>query len=188
MFRTNPAELGHETPVGPNSVIATLKSESVVEATGAALPKLRALRYQAIASPMPRTGNVIGIETIIVGHQFLQSLSTLQGLALLRSPGPQLRLPRATGEVLVREFSFQTLHRPPESNLSLQGLPPKDHRGKTQGFQLTSLAALIVGKESKPTVIDTLEQNHPAIGNPSRVRRAETDGVSLRDLGGDGLL
>src|SRR5215472_8808253 len=111
-------------PRSPSRVAA--KFDAVVQAERTVVPELEAQRRDAPAAPARRprhlADHVLGRDQ---RDRLLEGKAALQRLRLFRSPGADLRLLRARGEIGIGLFIAHLRHSAPDAHLPAQRLPVK---------------------------------------------------------------
>src|SRR6267143_629941 len=105
---------------------------------------------------------------------------------LLRGPGADLAVARPAGKIRIGLAVRDPLDRTFDANLPVHRLPEKAQRGIGVGEQLDRLAALEIGVEDKPALIEPLQQNdasrRPSVGSRRRQRHGVGVGLALPSL------
>ena len=146
--------------MGGPSFGPSLEHMSVVKSVGLALPEFDSHRKYAVASPKRREGHIlIGKSLVNFVHALFEGLTILQLRALAGGPGADLTATRAFAEVNRRFRGVQCGDRSLNANLPFQALPVDYHSGARVGFKFSRLAACVIRKEYKASVVHSLKQH-----------------------------
>ncbi len=134
-----------------------------MQTIGPTLPELNGTRRETVSSPIGRQRD---LSSFIFRHQLLkpafQHLSTGNHLTLPGGKSTDLAFPGAGSEIGFRFLSGNLANRSRDADLSFQLAPVKNQRCVCILGQFRTLAAFVVGIKHKTTLIEILEQDHPA--------------------------
>jgi hypothetical protein len=155
------------------------EADAVVEPAGPPLPELEDGRQHAVAAPVGRPGHVpVGVLRHQLGVPGFEQGAIGDDRTLGRCPRPEPTTQRPVHEVGVRFRRGHLLDHALDAHLSFEGVPEEHERDARVGRHLAALAAVVVGEEREPAVVEHL-QEHGA-GRRAAVGRAGGQGEGVR--------
>src|SRR5438045_5945413 len=148
--------------------------DAVVQAERTVVPELDRGRDQAEATPVRRAWNAPDeVFCRVDRDRLFEGEPALEWRRLAARPGPDLREPRTGGEIGVRLGFADRLDRAAQPDLAHQRLPMKYQGGLRAYLQLAALAAVEVGVEHEPPLVEVLQKHHPHIRQAIRIDRGK---------------
>src|SRR3954452_7890320 len=155
---------------------------------GPGAPKFDALRYDTIAAPGWRSGNVTSVEpTLHLLEPLLEGRPAVERARLVGRPGAKLRISRATGEIGVGfriRYAFDAAF---DTHLSAQRLPVEQQSSSRILGDVEALGALLMGIKDEAFWTMRLQQHHPGRRLSIRASGRHCHGFGLVGLAGPRL-
>lgn len=163
--------------------------QPVMQAAGAALPKLDCCGAKNVAAPEGWHGNWLGIEVLLIlTAGSFERFAIRDGRRLCAGPGTDLtaaRTGREVGGAFVRGHAFDL---PGGADLALQLFPVEAEGGMGVCIEFVAFAAVIVGEKREAARVERLEKHDADAGNCIGGRGGEAHGVCFYYRSGESFV
>ena len=160
-----------------------------MQPVGPALPELDPVEAHAIPHPVRGPGHPLPLEPLLDGrHLGLEGGAAVDRLALAAGPGPDLGAPRARGEIGVRLIVVEMGHPTLDTYLAEQRVEVQQQRRPGFGVERPAFAAVAVGVEDGPPLVEALEEHDPGRGPAVGVDGGQGHRVRVAQVGPAGVV